>query len=88
MWSNYITDANESITPETFRASDQAINHHNSEVFNLQSKINVLEIENDKLWKAKRLLKCLMDHIYEFESIENIDGEIWNVIEQALKEPI
>ncbi len=61
MWDKYIPDANESIVPETFRASD-AMYHHNKEVFNLESRINVLEFENDKL----------------LEILEKIDSKLGN----------
>ena len=51
-WGKYIVNANESITPATFKASDEASNQHNQEVFGLESRIAELESDNKKLREA------------------------------------
>ncbi len=94
MWDKYIPDTNESIVPETFRASDDAMYHHNNEVFNLESRINVLEFENDKLRKALKAglnaLELAIKHNYKggWCALEERVTQGKNIIEQALKENV
>ena len=44
-WGIYTMDANESYTPQTFRASNQAMHMHNSEVYRLECEITRLKAE-------------------------------------------
>jgi len=57
MWERYITDANEASVPETFRASDEAVQQHNQEVCNLQGKIQRIEGVNTLL---KNLIRDML----------------------------
>ena len=78
MWIRYISDANESSIPETFGASDGAIDNHNNEVSILQMKINSLEAEN------KKLISLLQDVVDLEQGIMNVKLE--TEIREILKE--
>ena len=81
MWDKYIPDTNESIVPETFRVSGGAMNHHNNEVFNLESRISELETENDKL---RKVLQEVHDGLVHQNGIRAL--RLASIIEQVLKD--
>ena len=64
-WGKYIVNANESITPATFKASDEASNQHNQEVYGLESRIADLDdiishqVENMENFKYKKDMEIL-----------------------------
>jgi type I site-specific restriction endonuclease len=80
-WRKYIVNANESRTPQTFKASDEARHQHNQEVFGLESRIvelddiishHIEDMENFKhrknmqIWSSLEEIKQLKDIISNF----------------------
>ncbi len=86
MWDKYIQTANETITPRTFRASEGAINQHNNEIFGVESKINVLTLENDELKAEVQKYDIKADTLgYDKEKLETENDKLRKALEEIEK---
>ncbi len=95
MWDRYICNANESSVPMTFRASDGAIDQHNSEIFNLESRIRELETLNREAIEtlieiSKVILKgnyavCLDRTSDNIMKLEDQTGKSWAELQEQEK---